>query len=61
MTQVFNELRSHGIMVSRNALLAKDRRSLMGLLYVSTFARVLNVPTWVLLHDNIEAVWDGIG
>lgn len=61
LTQVCKELNNHGVKVRRSTLLEKGLRRYPSVLYVSTFARVLNVPTWVLLHDNIEAVWNGIG
>jgi hypothetical protein len=62
ITQVYKELNRHGVRVSRESMLEKGRvRKMVSLLYMSTFARVLDVPTWVLFSDDIEAVWDAIG
>jgi hypothetical protein len=62
ITQVYKELNRHGVRVSRESMLEKGRvRKMVSLLYMSTFARVLDVPTWVLFSEDIEAVWDAIG
>jgi len=60
--QVYAELNRHGVNVNREAMVRyKDVTKMVSLLYMSTFARVLDVPTWVLFSDDIEAVWDAIG
>lgn len=57
LTQVCRELNEHGVKVRRSTLLEKDLRRYPSVLYVSTFARVLGVPTWMLLHPEIEQVF----
>lgn len=57
LTQVCRELNAHGVKVRRSTLLERDLRRYPSVLYVSTFARVLGVPTWMLLHPDIEQVF----
>ena len=59
--QVYAELNKHGVKVNREAMVRyKDVRKMVSLLYMSTFARVLDVPTWVLFSEDIEAIWDAV-
>ena len=57
-TQVFRELSRHGIRGCRQSFYSDNlKKSFPSVLYISTFARVLGVPTWMLLHPDIESVF----
>lgn len=57
-TQVFKELARHGISGCRQSFYSDNlKKSFPSVLYISTFARVLGVPTWMLLHPDIEQVF----
>lgn len=57
LTQVVREMRAHGVRVRRETLFERDLRRYPSAIYISTFARVLGVPTWMLLHPDIESVF----
>lgn len=58
--QFCKELHRVGIKVSRGGIVRGGRKRSVHLLYLTTMALALRVPTWVMIHPNIESIWDSL-
>ena len=62
LTRLSDELHRVGIKFSRSSFLQRRKAGWRGrypsLLMLSTFALILEVPTWMLLSEDIERDWD---
>ena len=63
LAYVIREVRKEGIRINREAIVRKEggRKISVSLLYISTWALILQVPTWLMLSDQIEADCERLG
>lgn len=54
------EMHKVGIKVSRKGITQGGDRFSVQLMYITTMALALRVPTWLMIHPNIESVWDSL-
>lgn len=55
---IFREFKEHGLGASRTKFISPTANlHAPRLTFISTFARVLGVPTWLLLSEDIETDW----
>lgn len=60
VAQLCRDLHSVGIRTSRDGIVRGTRRFSVQLQYITTMALALRVPTWVMIHPNIESIWDSL-
>ncbi len=60
VTHFCKELKSVGIKVSRNGIVSGGSQFSVQLMYITTMALALRVPTWLMIHPNIESIWDSL-
>lgn len=60
VTQLCRELHAVGIRVSRKGITIGGNKRSVQLTYLTTMAIALRVPTWVMIHPNIESIWDSL-
>lgn len=58
--QFVKEMHKVGIKTSREGIVRGNRRWSVQLLYITTMALALRVPTWLMIHPNIESIWDSL-
>lgn len=61
LTYVINQLKKEGISFHRNSIMYGGRKRSVSTLYLSTWAFVLDVPTWLLLSESIESDCERLG
>jgi len=58
VAQLVRDLAKVGINVSRKGITYGGYKRSVQLTYLTTMSIALRVPTWVMIHPNIESVWD---
>jgi hypothetical protein len=61
LTDVIRKARNEGVSFNRVAIVMGSKKDNVRLLYISSWALILGVPTWLMLSDNIEADCDRLG
>ena len=54
------EMHKVGIKVSRKGITQGGDRFSVQLMYITTMALALRVPTWLMIHPDIESIWDSL-
>ncbi len=60
VAQLCRDLHSVGIKTSRDGIVRGNRRFSVQLQYITTMALALRVPTWLMIHPDIESIWDSL-
>ena len=60
VAQLCRDLKTVGIKVSREGIVKGGYKRSVQLTYLTTMALALRVPTWVMIHPNIESIWDSL-
>ena len=60
VTQLCRELHAVGIRVSRKGITIGGNKRSVQLTYITTMALALRVPTWLMIHPDIESIWDSL-
>lgn len=60
VAQLCRDLYKVGINVSRKGITYGGHRRSVQLTYLTTMSLALRVPTWVMIHPNIESIWDSL-
>lgn len=61
LTDVIRKAKSEGVSFNRVAIVMGSKKDNVKLLYISSWALILGVPTWLMLSDNIEADCERLG
>lgn len=60
VAQLCRDLTSVGIKISREGIVKGGYKRSVQLTYLTTMALALRVPTWVMIHPDIESIWDSL-
>lgn len=60
VAQLVRDLAKVGINVSRKGITYGGYKRSVQLTYLTTMALALRVPTWVMIHPDIESIWDSL-